>query len=36
MKTIHVGVNNQYKTINEAIKNIDEPTTIILDDETYY
>ena len=36
MKTIHVGVNNKYKTINEAIKNINEPTTIILDDETYY
>ena len=35
MKTIKVGIKNQYKTINEAIKNINEPTTIILEDEIY-
>jgi len=36
MKEIHVGKNNLYKSINEAISKINEPTYIFLDDELYY
>ena len=36
MKYIHVGVNCEYKSINEALKNNASPLYIYLDDETYY
>lgn len=36
MKEIHVGINCKYKTINSLINKINEPTTIILDNEKYY
>lgn len=36
MKYIHVGINNEHKSINEAIKNNDSPLYIYLDDEVYY
>ena len=35
MKIIKVGKNENIKTINEAIKGIDEPTEILLLDEYY-
>ena len=35
MKIIKVGKNENIKTINEAIKAIDEPTEILLMDEYY-
>ena len=36
MKYIHVGINCEYKSINEALKNNASPLYIYLDDETYY
>ena len=36
MKIIHVGINNEFKKINDAIKSINEPTLILLDDEEYF
>lgn len=36
MKYIHVGINNEHKSINEAIKNNASPLYIYLDDEVYY
>ena len=36
MNIIKTGIKHQYKSINEAIKNINEPTTIILDDKIYH
>ena len=33
MKIIHVGINNEFKKINDAIKSINEPALILLDDE---
>ena len=36
MKTIHVGKNCEYKTINSLIKELNEPTLILLDDDNYY
>ena len=35
MKIIKIGKNENIKTINEAIKAIDEPTEILLMDEYY-
>ena len=36
MKTYRVGVNNEYKTINSLLPFINEPATIILEDELYF
>ena len=36
MKYIHVGIDKEYKSINEAIKNNASPLYIYLDDEVYY
>ena len=36
MKTYHVGINSEFKTINSLLPLINEPATIILEDELYF